>query len=131
MWESLRLVSIDSFIKSLPNGLDTLVGDRGVALSGGQKQRIALALALVRKPEILILDEVTSALDHEAETLIRQSLKSLAHKLTIISVTHRPSMAEHSDMIYVFDKGLIVESGTYKELTKNKKTLLNKIDEDL
>ena len=131
MWESLRLVSIDSFIKSLPSGLDTLVGDRGVALSGGQKQRIALALALVRKPEILILDEVTSALDHESETVIRQSLKSLAHKLTIISVTHRPSMAEHSDMIYVFDKGLIVESGTYKELTKNKKTLLNKIDEDL
>ena len=128
MWESLRLVSIDSFIKSLPSGLDTLVGDRGVALSGGQKQRIALALALVRKPEILILDEVTSALDHESETVIRQSLKSLAHKLTIISVTHRPSMAEHSDMIYVFDKGLIVESGTYKELTKNKKTLLNKID---
>jgi len=131
MWESLRLVSIDSFIKKLPNGLDTLVGDRGVALSGGQKQRIALALALVRKPEILILDEVTSALDHESETVIRESLKSLAHKLTIISVTHRPSMAEHSDMIYVFDKGFIVESGTYKELTKNKKTLLNKIDENL
>ena len=70
-------------------------------------------------------------MNHESKTVIRQSLKSLAHKLTIISVTHRPSMAEHSDMIYVFDKGLIVESGTYKELTKNKKTLLNKIDEDL
>ena len=119
MWESLRLVSIDIFIKSLPDGIDTLVGERGVALSGGQKQRIALALALIRKPQILILDEVTSALDHESENIIRQSLKSLSHKLTIISVTHRPSMAEHSDKVYVFDKGLIVESGSYKELKKN------------
>ena len=118
MWESLRLVSIDIFIKSLPNGIDTMVGERGVSLSGGQKQRIALALALVRKPQILILDEVTSALDHESENIIRQSLKSLSHKLTIISVTHRPSMAEHSDKVYVFDQGLIVESGSYKDLKK-------------
>ena len=131
MWESLRLVSIDGFIKSLPNGLDTLVGERGVSLSGGQKQRIALALALVRKPEILILDEVTSALDHESEAIIRKSLISLAHKLTIISITHRPSLAKHSDVIYVFDQGVIVESGTYKELTSNKKTFLNKIDDKL
>jgi len=131
MWESLRLVSIDSFIKSLPSGLDTLVGERGVSLSGGQKQRIALALALVRKPEILILDEVTSALDYESETIIRQSLESLAHRLTIISITHRPSMAKYSDVLYVFDKGVIVESGTYKELIQNKKTFLNKIDEKL
>ena len=70
-------------------------------------------------------------MNHESETVIRKLLKSLAHKLRIISVTHRPSMAEHSDMVYVFDKGFIVESGAYKELTKNKKTLLNKIDEDL
>ena len=130
MWESLRLVSIDSFVKSLPNELDTLVGERGLALSGGQKQRIALALALVRKPEILILDEVTSALDHESETVIMQSLKSLAHKLTIISVTHKSSMAEHADVLYLFDKGSIVEFGTYKELIKNKTTFINKMGKD-
>jgi len=127
MWNSLNLVSIGEFVKSLPTGLDSLVGERGVALSGGQKQRIALALALVRKPQILILDEVTSALDYESEIVIRQSLKSLAHKLTIISVTHRPSMAEHSDMIYVFDKGSIVESGTYKELIVSNANFLNNV----
>jgi len=120
MWRSLGLVSIDEFIKSLPNQLETLVGDRGVSISGGQKQRISLALALVRNPDILILDEVTSALDQESEKIIRQSLKSLSHKLTIISVTHRASMAEHSDMIHVFDKGTIVESGNYNDLMKNK-----------
>jgi len=127
MWDSLSLVSIDKFVKSLPTGIDSLVGERGVALSGGQKQRIALALALVRKPQILILDEVTSALDHESEIIIRQSLKSLSHKLTIISVTHRASMAEHSDMIYVFEKGSIVESGTYKELIESNKAFLNNV----
>jgi ABC-type multidrug transport system fused ATPase/permease subunit len=131
MWKSLKLVSIDKFIKSLPKQLDTLVGDRGVSISGGQKQRIALALALVRDPDILILDEVTSALDQESERIIRQSLKSLSHKLTIISVTHRPSMAEHSDMIYVFEKGSIVESGNYKDLKKNKGPFLNLMSGDL
>ena len=119
MWHSLKQVGIHEFVKSLPDMLDTLVGERGVALSGGQKQRIALALALVRKPEILILDEVTSALDNESEIAIRKSLKALANKLTIISVTHRASMAEHSDKIYIFEKGSVIESGTYKEL-KNK-----------
>jgi ATP-binding cassette, subfamily C, bacterial len=119
IWESLRLVNIDEFVKGLPDALDTLVGERGVALSGGQKQRIALALALVRKPSILILDEVTSALDNESEAAIMNSLNSLSQKLTIISVTHRPSMAKHSDMIYLFDNGSIVNSGNYKELKKN------------
>ena len=131
MWESLRLVSIDSFISSLPEGLDTMVGDRGVTLSGGQRQRIALALALVRKPKILILDEVTSALDQESENIIRKSLESLVNKLTIILVTHRPSLAKHSDITYVFENGFIAESGNYIELLKNKKAQLNKIDEDL
>ena len=131
IWESLRLVCIDGFISSLPDGLDTMVGDRGVTLSGGQRQRIALALALIRKPQILILDEVTSALDQESEAIIRKSLESLAHKLTIILVTHRPSLAKHSDMTYVFDKGEIVESGPYKELSINKEAFLNKINDDL
>lgn len=131
MWESLKLVSIDSFVKSLPNQLDNLVGDRGVSISGGQKQRIALALALIRNPDILILDEATSSLDYESEKIIRKSLGLLSNKLTIISVTHRPSMAEHSDMIYVFDKGSIVESGNYKDLIKNKGAFLNLMSQDL
>jgi ATP-binding cassette subfamily B protein len=130
MWESLKLVSIDNFVKSLPKGLDNLVGDRGVSISGGQKQRIALALALIRKPDILILDEATSSLDYESEKIIRNSLKSLSHKLTIISVTHRPSMAEHSDMIYVFEKGSIIDFGVYKDLKNKKLTFFNKISEE-
>ena len=130
MWESLKLVSIDKFVKSLPNKLDNLVGDRGVSISGGQKQRIALALALIRNPDILILDEATSSLDYESEKIIRNSLESLSHKLTIISVTHRPSMAEHSDMIYVFDKGSVVESGNYKSLIENKGIFLNLMSGD-
>mgnify|MGYP001166794251 CR=1 FL=1 len=130
MWKSLELVSIDEFIKSLPNQLDALVGERGVSISGGQKQRIALALALVRNPDILILDEVTSALDQESEKIIRHSLNSLSNKLTIISVTHRPSMAQHSDMIYVFDKGSVVESGNYKSLIEKKGIFLNLMSGD-
>ena len=130
MWKTLELVYIDDFIKSLPDDLDTQVGERGVSLSGGQKQRISLALALVRSPEILILDEVTSSLDQESEKIILKSLKSLLNKMTIISVTHKTLMAEHSDIIYVFDKGSIVQSGSYKNLIKSKGVFLNLMSGD-
>jgi subfamily B ATP-binding cassette protein MsbA len=104
------------FIMKTKNGFDTIVGDRGVTLSGGERQRIAIARALIREPQILIFDEATSALDAESEKIVQAAInKSLADKTAII-VAHRLATIIDCDMIYVFDKGKIVESGTHKEL---------------
>ena len=116
LWDVCCLANIDCFIKELPHGLDTIVGDRGVRLSGGQKQRIALARALLRKPELLILDEATSSLDSESERLIQQSIEKVAHTTTILIIAHRLSTIANADMVYVIDGGIIVEKGTYDEL---------------
>jgi len=123
MWDALKIANIDDFIFNSSDQLNLLVGDGGVSLSGGQKQRIALAQAIVRDPDILILDEATSSLDQESERLIVEALKKIAHKITIISITHRPSMAKYSDVVYFFDKGRIIEFGRYKDLTISKKIL--------
>ncbi len=124
MWEALHLANIDSFIRSTQQQLDTQVGDRGLSLSGGQKQRIALAQALIRNPDILILDEATNSLDHESEELIMKTLQGIKHKVTIISITHKLSVARNSDMIIVIEQGRIVESGTYNELIQNNESFL-------
>ena len=116
IWEACRLANAESFIKELPQGIDTLVGDRGVRLSGGQRQRIALARALLRKPELLILDEATSALDTESERLIQQSIDSLAGHMTILIIAHRLSTIIKADIIYVLKEGRIVEQGSYDQL---------------
>jgi len=123
MWDALRLAKIDDYIRSTKHQLDTSVGDRGVSLSGGQKQRIVLAQALIRKPDILILDEATNSLDPESERSIMDALKDLAHKITIISITHRPVMTKNSDQIYVFNNGGIVEYGIYDDLMSDKTSL--------
>ncbi len=119
MWEALDLANASDFVKSSESALDTEVGDKGVSLSGGQKQRIALAKALIRKPEILILDEATSSLDYESENAILDTLKNITHKVTIISVTHKLSVAKDADIIYLFSKGRIVKSGSYSEIYKD------------
>jgi ATP-binding cassette subfamily B protein len=110
------LANAEAFIKELPQGIDTLVGDRGVRLSGGQRQRIALARALLRKPELLILDEATSALDTESERLIQQSIDSLAGHMTILIIAHRLSTIIKADIIYVLKEGRIVEQGSFDQL---------------
>lgn len=120
MWEALRLASVDSFFKSLPDGLDTVVGDRGVRLSGGERQRIVLARALLRKPSVLILDEATSSLDSENEKRIQQAIESLRGKLTIVVIAHRISTIRNADRILVLEQGRIVEEGNYHSLMKNK-----------
>ncbi|HAG10545.1 MAG TPA: ABC transporter ATP-binding protein [Desulfotomaculum sp.] len=120
IWESLRLAAIDSFIGSLPNGLDTVVGDRGVRLSGGERQRVVLARALLRKPSVLILDEATSSLDSENETRIQQAIENLQGKMTIVIIAHRISTIRNADQIFVLEQGQIVEQGNYQSLTKNK-----------
>ncbi|KJS17967.1 MAG: hypothetical protein VR69_02795 [Peptococcaceae bacterium BRH_c4b] len=120
MWEALQLASVDSFVGSLLDGLDTVVGDRGVRLSGGERQRIVLARALLRKPSVLILDEATSSLDSENEKRIQKAIESLQGKLTIVVIAHRISTIRNADRILVLEQGRIVEQGNYQSLMENK-----------
>ena len=100
---------MDSFVRSLPEGLDTNVGDRGIKLSGGQRQRIAIARALYSKPEILILDEATSALDTETEAAVVGSINMLAKKMTLIIIAHRLSTLKSCNRIFRIENGKAAE----------------------
>ena len=115
-----KAANADSFIRKLPNGYDTILGENGSALSGGQRQRIAIARALLRKTPILILDEATSALDSESEEAIQEALRSLDRSITKIVIAHRLSTVEDADCIAVMDEGRIIESGTHRELMERK-----------
>jgi ABC-type multidrug transport system fused ATPase/permease subunit len=127
LWDALHLANADGFVKELPQGIDTLVGDRGVRLSGGERQRIALARALLRKPELLILDEATSALDSESELLIQQSIDQVARGTTILIVAHRLSTIAKADQVYVLQQGRVVEEGAFKELSMKPEGILNRM----
>jgi ATP-binding cassette subfamily B protein len=117
IWEALHLANAETFVKELPEGIDTVVGERGARLSGGQRQRIALARALLRKPELLILDEATSALDSESEQLIQQSIEQVAHDTTILIVAHRLSTIAKADQVYVLRQGEVIEEGSFSILS--------------
>jgi ATP-binding cassette subfamily B protein len=106
----------DEFIRALPNGYQTEVGERGQKLSGGQRQRIALARALVRNPPILLLDEATSAVDNETEALIQRSLAKVLQGRSSVIIAHRLSTVRHADCIYVLEAGRVAASGTHDEL---------------
>lgn len=114
--EALRLAHALPFIEKLPQGLDTLVGDRGATLSGGERQRVAFARAILRKPDLLILDEATSALDSESEKAIQAAIKDVAHTCTIVVIAHRLSTIKEADLIYVINQGQLSESGSYDTL---------------
>jgi ATP-binding cassette subfamily C protein len=116
IWDSLRLAAADEFVSRLSEGLDTIVGERGVRLSGGERQRLALARALLRKPSLLILDEATSALDSENERRIQQAIEALHGDMTILIITHRLSTIRGADVIHVLEDGRLVESGVWEDL---------------
>ena len=116
---AIRVAQLEPFIKDLPDGVDTLIGEKGTRISGGQRQRIGLARALYRAPEILVLDESTSALDKHTEEDFYNALKQMEKQLSVILITHRLSTLEHTDHIFVMEDGKIVAQGGYKELSKN------------
>ena len=117
--EAAVMADANHFIKAMPEGYDTIVGERGVGLSGGQKQRISLARALLKKPSILILDDTTSAVDMETESYIQQQLGKLNGQCTIFVIAYRISSIKDADQILVIDNGRIIEHGTHQELLAN------------
>lgn len=122
-----RLACIHDTIMKLPQGYDSIVGERGVKLSGGERQRIAIAAALLKNAPILILDEATSALDSESETAIQQALQNIMQHKTVIAVAHRLSTLRRMDRIIVLDNGAVVEDGTPQKLLKNKSGLFRRL----
>ena len=116
VYEAARIACADEFIREMPEGYATMIGERGVRLSGGQKQRIAIARAVLRKSPILILDEATSAVDNETEAQIQQAIENLMGHQTIIVIAHRLTTIMKADSIIVLKDGKIAEQGNHAEL---------------
>jgi ATP-binding cassette subfamily B protein len=113
-----KAAQIYDFVMSLPQGFDTLVGERGLKLSGGEKQRVGIARTFLKNPSVLLLDEATSALDSETEKEILTSLKLIGKGRSVITIAHRLSTVSNADNIIVLEKGEIVETGSHQELLK-------------
>lgn len=118
--QAAKTAGAHDFILELPNGYDTIIGEKGIGLSGGQKQRIAIARAIINDPRILIFDEATSALDYESESIIQNNLKDICKNRTVIIIAHRLSTLKDAQKIIVIDKGNLIEYDTHENLMKNK-----------
>ncbi|MRH42717.1 ATP-binding cassette domain-containing protein [Aquibacillus halophilus] len=125
LWSALEFSSAAEFVSKLPDGLDSLIGDRGIRLSGGERQRLVLARAILRKPSILVLDEATSALDTENEMKIQEALERLKGNMTIIVIAHRLSTIRNADQVVVLDEGEIVQIGEFAQLAEEKRSMFS------
>jgi len=120
VWAALKSANLDDFVRSMPKGLDTEIGDRGIRISGGQRQRVGIARAMYHDPEILVLDEATSSLDNETEQAVSKAIQSLFGKKTILIIAHRLSTITNCDKIFFFKGGKLLDTGSYETLiTKN------------
>jgi len=120
---AVEMAFVNDFIKKLPQGLDTDIGERGALLSGGQRQRIAIARAFIKDAPIVILDEATSALDNKSEAVVQKAIENLMKDRTVIVIAHRLSTVRHADKIVVINYGKIVESGTHEELLQQNESI--------
>ncbi|MFC3884763.1 ABC transporter ATP-binding protein [Bacillus songklensis] len=127
IWEALKFSASAEFVKRLPKGLDTLIGDRGVRLSGGERQRLVLARAILRKPFILVLDEATSALDTENEAKIQAALERLKGTMTIIVIAHRLSTIRNADQVIVLEQGEVIQKGGFSQLANEKRGMFSNL----
>jgi ABC-type multidrug transport system fused ATPase/permease subunit len=118
--DAAKKANAHGFIEKLPNGYDTIVGDRGMRLSGGEQQRLAIARAIIRKPKIILLDEATSSLDTVSEKMLQNAIDEISKNCTTFIIAHRLTTIQNADMIHVLDNGNIAESGTHEELLKLK-----------
>ncbi|WP_423409224.1 ABC transporter ATP-binding protein [Heyndrickxia sp. MSNUG] len=125
IWESLEFSAAADFVRKLPNGLDTEIGDRGIKLSGGERQRLVLARAIIKNPAILILDEATSALDSENESKIQKVLEQLKGRMTIIVIAHRLSTIRNADQVIVLEDGEVIQSGKFGQLANDPSGVFN------
>ena len=129
--EAAKLSNCDDFVKSMPNGYDTVIGENGVKLSGGEKQRLSIARAILKKSKIILLDEATSSLDAETEDKIQKAINYLTKNKTTIVIAHRLSTVLNSDKIYVIDSGNVVAEGNHNELLNASSIYKNFYDKQL
>ena len=122
---ALKRADLYAAVESMPNGLDTVIGDRGAILSGGQKQRLFIAREIFKLPKLLIFDEATSSLDYNSESIISETIQKMSGSLTILIISHTLNIIKNADLIYVLKNGKVIEQGSYKELIKKDKSYIS------